>query len=489
MTEYKTKQSVHNRAKEAVGKTMKEINNGLSVATTKSSVGDAFETWFGKKKDSDSRPDMEEAGVELKATPFKKLKSGQYSAKERLVLNIINYDKVAKETFDNSSFLYKNGTIELAFYEYVKEKSRDEWTIKEAVLYEMKKNPVDYEVIKQDWETIHKYINDGKAHELSEGLTNYLAPCTKGASAKSVRSQPYSDIKAKQRAFSLKSGYMTSILRNYVLGDEQIDSIVKDPFEMKNKNIEEIVEERFKPFVGWSVDELCDYFEINTKSYSLNYRIASSILNLKGKITKNNPFPRVEEFEKASIVVKTVKFNEKNQNKESMSFGAFKFNELAKEQWVDKEGYPSAQWHNFLLETRFLFFVVKTENGNDIFKGIKFFSMPEDDIETKVKSMWEDTVRKLQNGVTLEAVPDKNTKDGWKIKNNFTSLRDNMICHVRPHASERDYTVNGKYSDKLPVPANWINKPDSDKYSKDWMTKQCFWINNDYIKRQVQDLL
>ena len=30
--------------------------------------------------------------------------------------------------------------------------------------------------------------------------------------------------------------------------------------------------------------------------------------------------PRVEEFEKASIVVKTVQFNENNINKESMSF-------------------------------------------------------------------------------------------------------------------------------------------------------------------------
>ena len=37
----------------------------------KSSVGDAFESWFGKTKDSESRPDMEEAGVELKATPLK----------------------------------------------------------------------------------------------------------------------------------------------------------------------------------------------------------------------------------------------------------------------------------------------------------------------------------------------------------------------------------------------------------------------------------
>ncbi|MDU2696633.1 MAG: MutH/Sau3AI family endonuclease, partial [Staphylococcus epidermidis] len=219
-------QEVHNRAKEAVGKTIKELNDGFSVSETKSSVGDAFENWFGKSKDSESRPDMEEAGVELKATPFKKLKSGKYSAKERLVLNIINYEKVVHEKFETSSFLNKNNTIELAFYEYKKDVSRDDWIIHEAVLYEMKKNPIDYEVIKNDWELIHNYINDGKAHELSESLTTYLSPCTKGASAKSVRTQPYSNIKAKQRAFSLKSGYMTSILRKYILGNEEIDSIV-----------------------------------------------------------------------------------------------------------------------------------------------------------------------------------------------------------------------------------------------------------------------
>ena len=64
-----------------------------------------------------------------------------------------------------------------------------------------------------------------------------------------------------------------------------------------------------------------------------------------------------------------------------------------------------------------------------------------------------------------------------------------MICHVRPHASQRDYSVDGRYADKLPVPAKWINKPDNDNYSDQWMTKQCFWINNDYIKEQVQDLI
>ncbi|WP_256088016.1 MutH/Sau3AI family endonuclease [Staphylococcus aureus] len=50
---------------------------------------------------------------------------------------------MAKENFETSMFLSKNNTIELAFYEYIKETPSDNWIIKEAVLYEMHKNPID----------------------------------------------------------------------------------------------------------------------------------------------------------------------------------------------------------------------------------------------------------------------------------------------------------------------------------------------------------
>ncbi|ARB76966.1 MULTISPECIES: Sau3AI family type II restriction endonuclease [Staphylococcus] len=489
MTNYKTKQEVHNRAKEAVGKTIYEINNGAPVKPSKNSVGDAFEAWFGKTKDSESRPDMEEAGVELKATPYKKLKSGKFSAKERLVLNIINYEKVALETFEESSFLYKNNTIELAFYEYVKDKNRKDWKIEEAVLYEMKKNPVDYQIIKKDWEIIHKYIIDGRAHELSESLTTYLAPCTKGKNANSMRKQPYSNIQAKQRAFSLKAGYMTSLLRKYVFGNEEIESIVKNPFEVKEKTIEEIVFATFKPYFGEKIDKLAAKYNINKKAKNYHNMIASAILNLKGKISQNESFPRVEEFEKASIIVKTVKFNKNNVNKESMSFPAFSFKELDNEKWEDEEGNPQAEWHKFLLEARFLLFIVKEENNEEIFKGVKFFSMTEDEINGPVKKVWEDTVNKIRSGVELTA---KYKNDGllWRIENNFINKSDNLICHVRPHETFSDYRVNGKFADLLPSPIKWINRPkDVEKYSNQWMTKQCFWINNDYIKKQAEEFL
>lgn len=484
--QFNSVEEVHNHAKDAVGKTMYELNGNKSVQNSKSTVGDAFEAWFGKRPDSALGPDLPEVGVELKTIPFRKLKNGQYSAKERLVFNIINYEELADETFEDSYFLYKNGLLEIGFYEYLENIPRDEWTIAEVILYEMSKNPIDFEIIKDDWETIKEYVIQGRAHELSESLTNYLSACTKGASSKSMRTQPFSETLAKQRAFSFKSGYMTSLLRKYVLGDEEIESIVKDRFEVAEKDIETIILEHFEPFVGWSIDQIKKHFGIEGTSYQINYQIAAAILNLEGKYKETEAFKNVEEFEKASIVLKTVKFNENNVNKESMSFPSFSFEELAQETWVNEEGEPAAEWHIFLAETRFLFFVVKTENGKDIFKGVKFFGVPESDLQGPIRTVWEDTVKKINEGVKLRAVP---WGDGIRIENNFIAKSDNLLSHVRPHQTLADYSENGRYADKLPVPIQWTNRPDSPDYSDSWMTKQCFWLNNDYIKKQVKDLL
>lgn len=282
------------------------------------------------------------------------------------------------------------------------------------------------------------------------------------------------------------ASYMTSILRKYIFGDETSDSIVKDPFELKEKDIETIVLERFEPYVGKSIPELKEIFGIESESYHQNYLIASAILDLKGKYGEASSFKNVEEFEKASIELKTVKFNENNINRESMSFPAFNFIELADEEWINEEGEPAAEWHNFLLDTLFLFFVVKTENGVDYFKGVKFFSVPEDDLQGPIRAVWEDTVQKLNEGVKLTGIQQKNR---MIIKNNFIKKSDQMICHVRPHESKADYSENGPNADKLPMPAQWTNKPDSAAYSNQWMTKQCFWLNNNYIKEKVEELL
>lgn len=496
---YNTKEHVHNRGCEAVGKPISELVNEMEmkVSGKKSQVGDAWESWFGVEKNSIAGADLPEAGVELKATGVRETKNGK-SAKERLVLNIINYIEEFDKTFETSSFWKKNRYMELGFYGYDKEKTWLEWEILQSVLFTYPKK--DLLIIKQDWEKIHSYIVSGRAHELSEGLTMYLGACSKGANKNSLRAQR-EDMhapRAMQRAYSLKSSYMTYLLREYIFGENEDpnirvkpfltgevfeaqeeyftkESIIKDARILENESLEQYILNCFNRYRNKSVLYLAELFSIqkNDKGNfpkNINAMLASRMLGIHGNLEKT------EEFFKANISLKTIRINTKGKIKESMSFPTFKFKELANETWEESTLRDTMDASKFL----FVAFEEQTDE-NYIFKGAKFWTMPEKDLDTIVQEAWQETVDTLNNGVEL-------TYQGNSVKNNFIKKSDKRIIHVRPHASVSSYlagdTVN---ADQLPVAARWKNKPET--YADDWMTKQCFWLNNDYILSQIADLL
>ena len=169
--------------------------------------------YFGYEPNSDAEPDFKEAGIELKSSPLKTLKDGEYRSKERLVLNIINYLEVHQEEFETSSFWKKNAHLLLVFYLHDRALDLLDYLIKLVDGWQYPNE--DLKIIKQDWEFINQKIKDGKAHELSEGDTFYLGACTKGSTAlKSFRDQPFNEEQAKQRAYSLKQGYVNHIIAN-----------------------------------------------------------------------------------------------------------------------------------------------------------------------------------------------------------------------------------------------------------------------------------
>lgn len=54
------------------------------------------------QSNNDARPGFDKAGVELKVTPYKINKNGSISAKERLILTMIDYCSVVNESFEES---------------------------------------------------------------------------------------------------------------------------------------------------------------------------------------------------------------------------------------------------------------------------------------------------------------------------------------------------------------------------------------------------
>ena len=171
-----------------------------------------------------------------------------------------------------------------------------------------------------------------------------------------------------------------------------------------------------------------------------------------------------EEFQKAGIMVKTIRVESNGSIKEHMSFPTFKFKEIVKESWEE------STLKNFFECTKLFFAVFKKDaQGELFFKGTKFFSIPQSDIDGKIKTVWQDTVNKLNKGVVISNTSTSSSR--IKVSNNFIKTSEKMITHIRPKARKSSY-VESSDSYELPVRAKWEKKPYG--YSDNWMTKHCF---------------
>jgi DNA mismatch repair endonuclease MutH len=429
------------------------ISFGVSeVSETKRNKGNLGqlieEKFFHYQCNSDSRPDFHEAGVELKVTPYKINKNGTLSAKERLILTMIDYFQVVNEEFEQSHFWKKSRLILLVYYLYSKEiKYNLDYRIGYSKLFTPPEQ--DVKIIRHDFEIIVSKIRAGKAHELSEADTLYLGAAPKASTSADRRKQPFSDEPAKPRAFAFKNSYMTYVLNNYIVpGKTTYEPIIS---EESTDSFEDYVVNKIDRYRAYSVNDLCTQFdiEIKKKPKNLEAMLAYRILGIKGN--------HAEEFEKANVVVKTIRIGKNDKIKESMSFPAFKFKELVKEEWED------STFGNYLRETRFLFVVYKFDE-NDVLRlrGCQFWNIPYQDLEVEVRLVWERTKQVLIDGLHIEVINGRQT-------NNFPKASENRVSHVRPHA------LNAQDTYEL---------PDGRQYPK-----QCFWLNNSYILSQIDECL
>ena len=445
-TNYLTKEALLKHAQEIIGIPLGTIDRTGRLSAGKGAIGTMIEeSWFGYSPNSESEPDFPEAGVELKATPYLRNTRGDIRAKERLVCNIINYMEEYDCTFHKSSFWHKCNTMLLMSYEHFKDKPKTEYRIDKAILFSFPEE--DLIIIEQDWECIMNKVRRGLAHEISEGDTLYLAACTKGANAAAVRQQPFSDIPAKQRAYSLKSSYMTHILNKYIFGEEEDECIIKDWKQLVNRTFEEYLIGKVSPYFGKTQKELKVILGVESTAKNLNEILLAKMLGVSGKISNS------EEFKKASIIPKTIRIQRNGLIKESMSFPKFDFIKLSQEKsWEESELY------NYLAPTKFLFVIYQENNqGELILERIKFWNMPSTDLE-EVGRVWARTVQTIREGVQLYQ-----TANG--VGNNLPKATESSVAHVRPHGRDA--------SDKAPLPDGRM------------MTKQCFWLNSRYVKKQI----
>lgn len=457
----KSAHSIIDFAKKAKDKTLRQTCGSIIEEhgyKGKGNFGQLIEKYyFGYDPNSNAEPDFKEAGLELKCSPLKKLKNGEFRSKERLVLNIINYLEVHKETFKTSSFWKKNAHLLLIFYLHDTNTELLDYQIKLIDNWQYPEE--DLIIIKRDWELINRKIEEGKAHELSEGDTYYLGACTKGSTAaNSYRQQPFNSEKAKQRAYSLKQGYVNHIIANIAKEENAVyGKIINTPTILKEtKSLEDIVISKFEPFYGQSSEQI----ETKLQLKNLNKRAKSYFASLTNAILGIELGQKIEEFEKADIQVKTIRLKANNMPKEDISFPTFEYKKLIEIDWDDSD-------FNSILESKFFFVFYQFENNNLILRKVKFWNMPYSDI-IEAKTVWDKMVKTVKNGEIVRQISYNGTR-----KTFFPKKSENRISHVRPHATNAADTYNLPVADKL---------TGSTKY-----TKHCFWLNASYVKTEIYE--
>lgn len=456
-------QSILDYGMKLLGHSLRELHPEAKIFNGKGGLGTSVEYYhYDYEPNSESRPDFPEANLELKCTPLKLLSDNSMGSKERLVLNIINFIEEADKTFETSSFWNKNKFLLLMFY--LHESGVDPVDMLFKLIRTWRFPEEDLKIIKDDWNKIHSMIMAGKADELTEGLTFYLAACMKGSKAgENMRKQPFSERLAQQRAYSLKSGYINKIILSSYL-DEHLrqqlnistkrltslqkkyssENIVKNVKAYKRgETFEELIERRMKPYYGKTAIQIVEELgvDLNPSSKDFSYNVCRAILGVRSK--------KIQEFENAGVSLKTITL-EANRNyiRESMSFPYIRFVDIVNQEWGDSE------WYN-LLTSKFFFVVFrKSSDGvrhNMTLEKVFFWNMPHADLAV-AEILWSDTKQKVMKG----------------DYDNFITTKSHPICHVRPH---------GTKGQTVETPQGIRVQP------------KCFWLNNDYILDVVKKMM
>lgn len=263
---------------------------------------------------------------------------------------------------------------------------------------------------------------------------------------------------------------MNHILNSYILhGKINYDSILKNEDNFTG-NFEDKVINKINFYVGKTEKSLYQSFGIDllNKSKQINRILIYRMLDINTE--------RAEEFDKANIVIKTIRVQKNGKPRESMSFP-----KIVIKDFVNQEFEESLEY-NFFETTRFLFVVFQEkEDGLYVLKGAKFWNMPIDELDTVGKREWESYKLKFLLGVNFEVKKQKSGK--IIIGNDLPKKRDNKIFHLRPHSLKSAYYINGVYYGEGKL-SDMDELPNGDK-----MTHQCFWFNNDYIAKIIKDLL
>ena len=431
-------ESIVEYAQKLEGHTLRELTDATDLQDPKQrrgSFGNAVEDkYFGYDINSSPEPDFAEVGLELKTTPEKRNANGKVVAKERLVLTMIDYDEVVNETFETSHLLEKAKSILLVVYMWEKDKNPLDYKIDYADLWGLPEE--DMPQFKADWETVVDKVRTGHAEDISSSDTMYLEACTKAADSSVRRSQPYSDVPAKPRAWALKASYMTVVETGL---KKKRQAILRSESE-RHDSLIELLYKRFRPYLGSTQEELFRRFGLGKSGSKLPKSAGAMVTKYILGIDQD---AEIDEFAKAGIHTKTIRLMRSGRPKEAISFPAIDYIELEQTPFEKSDFYED-------LQRKWLFVIFReAADGEFRLSDLCFWQMPDSDIP-EAKRCYDQMQANVRAGRADISVRSS----------------ENRCCHVRPHAQNK--------ADTRPQPHG---RP---------VEKKSFWLNQTYLKEEIR---
>jgi DNA mismatch repair endonuclease MutH len=435
---------------------------------TKSILGDVMEWYFGIPKNNSPEPDFPAAKVELKILPLKR-KGTLLAVKEPTSISMIDYMTLLTEKWQTATVRKKLNHLLFVFFAIQLDDLMAS-RVRAVVLWEPR--PVDNAIFQSDWTRTWKLVDEGLAHQLSESQAEALAARRKGMGGPSDRgrSQPKSPEVAKSRAWALKSSFTRQILDEWVM-DKRYESAFEQFLPEVRVSLLGHVEERvlssLGQFAGLRLDAIA---ERNGVELTGGKNLAASVV--KRSLGFQSVNSRIREFDQFGIDVKTLNLRMQDGYPfEAVSFPVVDLQELVKQGWEGEEsadGEVMVEGSDLIGQVHLILFVPtyserrKTSQSSRIL-GKPFFWSPAPEQIDIIEREWKMYQKEVAEGKARYFVPE-----GRKgRRNSLTPASRTKVIHMRPHGR------NAK--DVYPDPLGNL------------VTKQCFWLNKEFVWKLVKD--
>jgi DNA mismatch repair protein MutH len=370
---------------------------------SKGSVGHLVERWFDLDANSDSGPDLAASGIEIKSVPLRRTKR-ELRSKERTSITMIDYQRVSSQSFEDSTldlktrltlyvyFLWSAGTVARA----------EDQRILRVMLHE--RDAIDLAALTDAYAHVSRVTRDGRAHLLSEGDTAPVGAATKGAKG-ATRAQPFSEVRARPRAFAWRPTYTTGLFRT---ADESRHRL---PAISGMDDLTRRVEERLTPLVGASVEELRTRYAPTVSTTAKNVTAATF-----RRILSGGDEDLTAALDRLGTTVRVSRVDPMTlKPREAVSFTPFDFTEVAATPWDESD----------VLATlgRILFIVLDAPRGAKVseatLRSVVMWSAEPETIATMEREY--ERFREAFRGLPPSEWPSQRSTD---------------VLHVRPHGRD-----------------------------------------------------